>query len=66
MTPPMPPRPRPTPFSRLDTPRLILRRFRAGDLKSFVAYRKDPEIARFQSWENYTPEQAIQAAGEKG
>lgn len=43
---------------RLETPRLILRRFRAGDLKPFLAYRQDPEIARFQSWENYTQAEA--------
>lgn len=24
------------------------------DLEAFVAYRSDPEVARFQSWENYT------------
>lgn len=41
-------------FERLTSPRLILRRFRADDLDSFVAYRADPEVARFQSWENFT------------
>ena len=29
----------------------MLRRFRAEDLAAFVAYRSDPEIARYQSWE---------------
>jgi aminoglycoside 6'-N-acetyltransferase len=51
-------RPVPRPFSGLDTPRLRLRRFRAGDLQAFTTYRQDPEIARFQSWENYTAAQA--------
>lgn len=40
-------------FKRLTTPRLILRRFQASDLDSFVAYRADPDVARFQSWENF-------------
>jgi RimJ/RimL family protein N-acetyltransferase len=31
------------------TDRLILRPFRAEDLPAFVAYRSDPEVARFQS-----------------
>jgi RimJ/RimL family protein N-acetyltransferase len=47
-----------SPALPLETPRLMLRRFRAGDLKPFLAYRQDPEIARFQSWENYTQAQA--------
>jgi len=28
-----------------------LRRFRPEDLDTFVAYRSDPEVARYQSWE---------------
>ena len=36
----------------LETPRLILRRFRKSDLASFLAYRNDPEVARYQSWES--------------
>jgi aminoglycoside 6'-N-acetyltransferase len=31
--------------------RLRLRRFRAADLPAFVAYRSDPEVARYQSWD---------------
>ncbi len=31
-----------------------------ADVDSFVAYRKDPEVARFQSWDtNYSKQQAI-------
>ena len=41
-------------FERLTSARLVLRRFRAADIDSFVAYRADPAIARFQSWENFT------------
>jgi RimJ/RimL family protein N-acetyltransferase len=33
------------------TERLLLRPFRADDLEAFVAYRSDPEVARFQSWD---------------
>lgn len=36
---------------RLETPRLILRPFQDDDLDAFVAYRSDPEVARYQSWE---------------
>lgn len=35
----------------LFTPRLVLRNFRPEDVPAFVAYRNDPEIARYQSWE---------------
>lgn len=38
----------------LETPRLVLRRFRVSDVESFVAYRNDPEIALYQSWESAT------------
>ena len=33
------------------TQRLLLRPFRADDLPAFVAYRSDPEVARYQSWD---------------
>jgi RimJ/RimL family protein N-acetyltransferase len=33
------------------TERLRLRRFQADDLPAFVAYRSEPEIARYQSWD---------------
>lgn len=38
--------------------RLALRRFRAQDLEPFHAYRNDPEVARYQSWESLTREEA--------
>jgi RimJ/RimL family protein N-acetyltransferase len=41
-------------FKRLTTSRLVLRRFQASDLDNFVAYRAHPDVARFQSWENFT------------
>ncbi len=37
-----------------ESPRLIARRFGPRDLEAFVAMRADPEVARYQSWENYT------------
>jgi RimJ/RimL family protein N-acetyltransferase len=33
------------------TERLLLRRFRAADAPVLAAYRSDPEVARFQSWD---------------
>jgi RimJ/RimL family protein N-acetyltransferase len=43
-------------FRALTTERLVLRRFRSEDLDSFVAYRSDPETARYQSWDTpYRP-----------
>ena len=38
------------------TPRLIARRFGPRDLEAFVAMRDDPEVARYQSWEGYSPD----------
>jgi len=35
------------------TERLSLRPFRVDDLAAFVAYRSDPEVARYQSWDTY-------------
>jgi RimJ/RimL family protein N-acetyltransferase len=39
-------------FTVLRTPRLLLRRFQPGDLDAFVAYRADPEVARYQGWDS--------------
>ena len=33
------------------TERLVLRPFCAGDLAAFVAYRREPDVARYQSWD---------------
>ncbi|MEO8347708.1 MAG: GNAT family N-acetyltransferase, partial [Acidobacteriota bacterium] len=43
----------------LETPRLSLRRFRAGDADSFAAYRADPEVARYQGWDSCTRGDAV-------
>jgi RimJ/RimL family protein N-acetyltransferase len=45
-------------FINLETPRLILRRFRDSDLASFMAYRNDQEVARYQSWESISRAEA--------
>lgn len=43
----------------LETPRLRLRRFREADAPAFAAYRSDPEVARYQGWDDpYPLEQA--------
>lgn len=41
-------------FHSLETARLRLRRFTDADLPAFLAYRNDPEVARYQSWERIT------------
>src|SRR5215208_1607569 len=33
------------------TERLVLRPFRAGDAVAFAAYRSEPGVARYQSWD---------------
>jgi RimJ/RimL family protein N-acetyltransferase len=41
-----------TPF--FETSRLYTRPFRSSDVPAFVAYRADPDVARYQSWSDYT------------
>lgn len=36
---------------KIETDRLLLRRFRSADLDAFVAYRSDESVARYQSWD---------------
>ena len=43
------------------TERLFLRPFQADDLESFVAYRSDPEVARYQSWDCPYPTEAAES-----
>jgi len=42
----------------LETERLVLRHFRDSDVEAFHAYRNDPEVARWQSWDGITHEAA--------
>jgi RimJ/RimL family protein N-acetyltransferase len=37
---------------------LVLRRFNEDDLPPFLAYLNDPLVAKYQSWESYTEEEA--------
>jgi RimJ/RimL family protein N-acetyltransferase len=39
-----------TGFTTITTGRLVLRRFRPADLAAFIAYRNDPDVARYQGW----------------
>lgn len=44
----------------LETQRLKLRPFQKSDLTPFVAYRSDPEVARYQGWDApYPVEKAV-------
>jgi RimJ/RimL family protein N-acetyltransferase len=47
-----------TAFTAIESARLILRRFADADLSTFLAYLNDPLVARYQTWESYTEEQA--------
>jgi RimJ/RimL family protein N-acetyltransferase len=45
----------------LETDRLLLRRFTDADLDSFLSYRNDPDVARWQGWSvPYPRETAIE------
>lgn len=43
----------------ISTERLVLRSFRDADLDEFLAYRNDPDVARFQSWERISHDGAV-------
>jgi RimJ/RimL family protein N-acetyltransferase len=45
-------------FPTLEGPRCCLREFAERDLQEFARYRGLPEVARYQSWEQYTLEDA--------
>ena len=47
-----------TDFTALETTRLRLRYFTDADLPAFMAYRNDPEVARYQSWESINEPEA--------
>jgi RimJ/RimL family protein N-acetyltransferase len=43
------------------TERLLLRPFEVGDLHAFVAYRRDPDVARYQTWDTrFSMEDALE------
>ena len=45
-------------FLPITTARLALRRFNEKDAGAFCAYRSDPEVARYQSWEECSEREA--------
>ncbi len=47
-----------TQFTSIETLRLRLRPFTASDLPAFIAYRNDPVVARYQSWEGISEAEA--------
>jgi RimJ/RimL family protein N-acetyltransferase len=54
-------------FREFRSPRLLLRPLRSDDAASICAYRALPEVARYQSWESYTLNDAVQMiAGQAG
>lgn len=46
-------------FPPIESARLRLRRFQEDDLAPFIAYRNDPDVARYQSWEGVTEAEAV-------
>ena len=46
------------PFAGLATPRLQLRRLQPDDAAALCHYRSRPEVARYQSWESFGPDDA--------
>lgn len=54
-----------TAFTSLESDRLLLRRFADADLLPFLAYLNDPDVARYQTWESYTDEQAAKVIAEQ-
>jgi RimJ/RimL family protein N-acetyltransferase len=52
-------------LTELRTPRLILRRLRSDDLVVLCAYRSLPEVARFQSWDTFGPEDGARLIAEQ-
>lgn len=45
-------------FTPLESERLLLRRLADDDLLPFLAYVNDPQVARYQTWESYSEQQA--------
>jgi RimJ/RimL family protein N-acetyltransferase len=44
--------------THLSSGRLLLRRLQQGDLAALCSYRSLPEVARYQGWESFGPEDA--------
>ncbi len=54
-----------TVFSSFETGRLILRRLQASDLRQFHAYLNDPLVAKYQIWETYSEQIAVERIEEQ-
>jgi RimJ/RimL family protein N-acetyltransferase len=52
-------------FVELESARLVLRRFTDADLAAFQAYRNDSAVARYQSWETFSREEALRFLSEQ-
>jgi len=50
-------------FTMLETTRLRLRHFMDADLALFMAYRNDPEVARYHGWEGISHRPTALAEG---
>jgi RimJ/RimL family protein N-acetyltransferase len=46
-------------FDRIESERLVLRRFEEADLAPFLAYRNDPRVAMYQAWDSYDEREAL-------
>ncbi len=46
-------------FTRIESERLLLRRFKDSDLVPFMAYRNDPEVAKYQDWDSCDQQEAM-------
>ena len=53
-------------FTQIESKRLIHRRFKDSDLAPFMAYRNDPEVARYQSWDSLDEQEAKDFIREAG
>jgi RimJ/RimL family protein N-acetyltransferase len=43
---------------KIETQRLVVRKLKDSDVHAFTAYRSDPEVCRFQSFEPFTTEES--------
>lgn len=50
----------------IHTSRLVLRHLRGPDLETFLAYRNDPAVARYQSWESFNRAEATAFIARQG
>jgi RimJ/RimL family protein N-acetyltransferase len=51
------------PTTYFETERLVARSFVEADVEAFAAYRGDPDVARYQSWSDFTLDDARELVG---